>query len=78
MTRYFYAAPIQSFHTSSTQEILGTIVQNSSFPDEPTQKEAWLQQIYLLKKLLIDLEGTIYFEYIYPKNGKADRCCSNY
>lgn len=70
MRRYFYSDTISNFITCSTQEIFGTIAQNSDFPDEPTQKEAWLQQIKILKSVLVDTKGSIFFEYSIPRMGK--------
>lgn len=70
MKRYFYSNTISNFLTCSTQEIFGTLAQNSGFADELTQKEAWLQQIKILKLVLTDMDGSIFFEYSIPRMGK--------
>jgi len=33
------------------------------FPDDPTQKGAWTQEIRILKNVLENEEGRIFFEY---------------
>jgi hypothetical protein len=70
MIRHFYSAPIPSFLRSSSQEIFGALAQNSGFADEVSQKEAWLQQISILKEILKEYNGTIFFEYSIPRMGR--------
>lgn len=70
MKPYFYSDTISKFLISSTQEIFGALSQNSEFADEPTQKEAWAQEIDLLKGILKDYEGQIFFEYSIPRMGR--------
>lgn len=70
MIRHFYSAAIPEFLTSSVHEIFGAIAQNSSFADELTQKDAWTQQIHILKTVLKNYNGTIYFEYAIPRMGR--------
>lgn len=70
MNRYFYSNTIRNFLNSSLQEILGTLSQNSGFSDEQTQKIAWIEEIKILKEILIEYDGSIYFEYSIPRMGK--------
>jgi hypothetical protein len=70
MTRHFYSALITDFLKSSAAEILGALSQNSGFADEVAQKEAWLQQIDILKTFLKEYQGTIFFEYSIPRMGR--------
>jgi hypothetical protein len=70
MNSYFYSNTIQDFLTSSTNEIFGTITRNSDFPDEPTQKGAWTQEIKILKGILENYQGRIFFEYSIPRMGR--------
>lgn len=70
MRRYFYSNEIQSFLTSSDNEIIGELASNSGFADEVTQKEAWRQQIHILKDVLIMHKGTVFFEYSIPRMGR--------
>ena len=70
MKPYFYSNSIPEFITSSTQEIFGFLSQNSKFSDEPTQKDAWGQEIKILKEVLKKHSGKIYFEYSIPRMGR--------
>ena len=70
MKRYFYSDIISNFLSTSTQEIFGSLAQNSGFADEVTQKEAWNQEINILKDILKGYQGTIFFEYSIPRMGR--------
>jgi hypothetical protein len=70
MKRYFYSDTINAFINASPSEILGSIVQNSEFADEVTQKTAWLKQIEILKPILKNYDGKVFFEYSIPRMGK--------
>ena len=70
MKRHYYSNILSSFCSSSPQEILGELAENSEFSVEVTQKDAWLQQIKILKSILINYEGAIFFEYSIPRMGR--------
>jgi hypothetical protein len=70
MNSYFYSNTIQDFLSSSTNEIFGAIARNSDFPDEPTQKFAWNEEIRMLKEVLKNYQGKIFFEYSIPRMGR--------
>jgi schlafen family protein len=70
MRREYYSATIPSFISSTSEEVLGSIAQNSDFAVETTQKDAWLEQIRILKNVLQQYEGSLYFEYSIPRMGK--------
>lgn len=70
MKRYFYSDTISNFLVSSSQEIFGALAQNSGFADELTQKEAWNQEIIILKEVLKNYQGSVFFEYSIPRMGR--------
>jgi hypothetical protein len=70
MNPYFYSDSISRFLTCSTQEIFGALSQNSEFADEQTQKDAWTQEIVILKEVVKNYEGRIFFEYSIPRMGR--------
>ena len=70
MKRDYYSDSIANFLSTSTNEILGAIVRNSGFTIEQTQRDAWLEEVAILKVALRDTDGTIYFEYSIPRMGK--------
>jgi len=70
MKRDYYSDLITNFLNTSPNEILGQLVTSSGFSIEQTQRDAWLQEIGILKKVLSDVRGSIYFEYAIPRMGK--------
>ena len=71
MRREYYADSIANFRTTSPAEILGQLVIGSGgFAIEQTQRDAWLEQINILKQVLSNRVGQIYFEYAIPRMGK--------
>ena len=70
MKRDYYSDSIANFLSTSTNEILGALVRNSGFTIEQTQRDAWLEEVAILKVALRDTDGTIYFEYSIPRMGK--------
>ena len=71
MKRDYYSDSVTNFLKTSSNEILGTLVKNSGgFSVEATQREAWLEQIRILKEALSNFGGRIYFEYSIPRMGR--------
>jgi hypothetical protein len=70
MKRDYYSDSIANFLNTSTNEILGTLARNSGFTIEQTQRDAWLEEIAILKIALRNTDGSIYFEYSIPRMGK--------
>src|SRR5207245_2899936 len=70
MKRDYYSDSIANFLNTSTNEILGTLARNSGFAIEQTQRDAWLEEIKILKDTLHTSDGNIYFEYSIPRMGK--------
>src|SRR5450432_284108 len=71
MKRDYYSDSIAKFRDTSANEILGILTKSSGgFSVEPTQRDAWLEQIRILRTVLSEIEGSIYFEYAIPRMGK--------
>ena len=70
MNRAYYSSTIEKFLISSTNEIIGILAQNNDFRLEQTQREAWVEQIELLRDVLAPYSGAVYFEYAIPRMGK--------
>ena len=70
MKRAYYSDTISGFLKISTNEILGQIAQGNEFTLEQTQRDAWLEEITILKNVLQGYNGAIYFEYAIPRMGK--------
>ena len=70
MKRDYYSDSIARFRNTSPNEILGQLVRSSGFSIEHTQRDAWLEEIRILKYVLSSVDGSIYFEYAIPRMGK--------
>ena len=72
MDRQFYKDDISPFLATSGDMILGEIVSKNNFPLEPSQRDAWLAEIEILKSALatVGQRGRVYFEYSVPRMGK--------
>lgn len=70
MKREYYSDSIANFLNSTTDEILVRLVRSNDFPLEQTQRDAWLEEINILQKVLSCFQGSIYFEYSIPRMGK--------
>ncbi|MEN6422935.1 MAG: DUF2075 domain-containing protein [Smithella sp.] len=70
MNRAYYSATFKDFLDTSPEEIFQKIALKNEFPLEQTQKDAWLAEIVILKKVLPPHIGSIYFEYSIPRMGQ--------
>jgi hypothetical protein len=70
MKRSFYSDSIPNFLQTSIDQIFGALSRSNEFSLEITQKESWLQEIEILKKVLKDYEGNVFFEYSIPRMGR--------
>lgn len=70
--RAYFSASIRELLSASTQEVLGGLTHNSEFSVEPTQRDAWVEQIAVLQRSLVGYEerGKAYFEFVVPRLGK--------
>src|SRR5687768_17271630 len=70
MQRYYYAARISEFLAATPNEIVGALLTNSAgSATEHTQRDAWIEQITILRNALQCREGRIYFEFSVPRMG---------
>lgn len=70
LSRAWYAASLDAFRASSTQEILGVLATSSGFAVLETQRDAWIGQIEFLRERLRGLEGALFFEFSVPRMGR--------
>ena len=68
--REYYSDSIGNFLKSTKEEILGKLSLSNDFSLEQTQRNAWVEQIKILQKVLEIYQGTIYFEYSIPRMGQ--------
>ena len=65
----YYVADVAQFASSSSASILGSLVANTDFDVELAQRNAWTEQIPILKTALSDLVGTVFLEFVVPRIG---------
>lgn len=70
MKRDFYSGTIEEFLYLDSRQLLGHLTQNNDFDLVQTQRDAWIEEIRILKKALKDYRGNIFFEYAIPRMGK--------
>jgi len=70
MKREYYSDSIANFLSANSEEILGKLASNNEFSLEQTQRDAWLEEIDILRKALASLQGYIYLEYSIPRMGQ--------
>lgn len=65
----YYSSPIAEFITKSASEILGEMTSNGNFSLELTQRDAWEEEIVILKDQLNGIVGYIFLEFDVPRIG---------
>jgi len=68
--RDYFSTSIEKFLILEPKQILGSLTQNSGFDLVQTQKDAWIEEINILKKSLLGFKGYVFFEYAIPRMGK--------
>ena len=70
LNRFYCHSKISDFVTTKPAEVVGQLTISSEFSVETTQKDAWLKEIEILKRVLAEYDGSVYFEYSIPRMGK--------
>lgn len=72
MKREYCADSLSGFLETDPERILGILVSNSDFDLETSQRDAWLEEIAILKASLEEHSdhGSVYFEYSIPRLGR--------
>jgi hypothetical protein len=70
MVRSYYSDSIRTFLHTPTEHILGILVLNNEYSLEQTQRFAWEKEIAILKEVLRNHDGRVFFEYSIPRMGK--------
>lgn len=70
MRRAYFSSSISLFCNQEPDQILGEMTQEHSFDLSMLQRDAWVGQTQILKDVLRNYEGKIYFEFSIPRMGK--------
>jgi len=74
MLNYYYSDKISNFLQKSPETIIGEISINGRLGHINTELFAWEFQIFLLKDILQNHEGHLFFEFSIPRMGKRVDC----
>jgi len=70
MKRAYYSSTIYDFCKQAPDQVLGEIAREHSFDLTAFQRDAWIEQTALLRDILLDHKGKIYFEFSIPRMGR--------
>ena len=72
ISRAYFSASIEEFLEASSTQIIGQLTGASQFSVDPTQRDAWNDQVRLLKESLRPFRGRghLFFEFVVPRVGK--------
>ncbi len=70
--RAYFSASIDGLLDATTEDVLGKLARESEFAIEPTQRDAWTEQVAILQKSVGPFRGRgkAYFEYVVPRLGR--------
>lgn len=68
--RAWYGATIAEFLASDADTVVGQLARNCDFALIPTQRDAWLAEIQILRNQLVGLGGSVFFEFNIPRMGR--------
>jgi DUF2075 family protein len=70
MRRAYYSSSIPSFCSQDLESIIGEMAQRNDFDLNLFQRDAWIEQARVLKRVLAPYQGKIYFEFSIPRMGR--------
>lgn len=74
MLNYYYSDSIKNFLQKSLQTVIGEISVNGRLGHINTELFAWEFQINLLREILVEFDGQLFFEFSIPRMGKRVDC----
>jgi hypothetical protein len=70
ISRAWYGASIAEFLQTASDSVIGKLATNGEFSLLPTQRDAWLVQIQVLKTSLEGMTGSLFLEFNIPRMGR--------
>lgn len=70
VSRAWYGAGIPEFLHTEPEQVIGCLLKNSGFAVLPTQRDAWLTQLTLLRQSLDGIAGSLFLEFSIPRMGR--------
>jgi len=65
----YYSAPVERFLTTEPHHVLGALAAAHSYDLEVEQRQAWEEELLILKEALAALTGTLFLEFDVPRVG---------
>lgn len=68
--RAWYSASLADFLTAEPEAVIGSLATNSDFAVLPSQRDAWLHEVVILRQSLEGLDGGLFLEFSIPRMGR--------
>ncbi len=68
--RAWFSASLPEFLSTEPDAVIGALVSHSDFAVIPGQRDAWLQEIQILRNSLAGLDGALLLEFSIPRMGR--------
>jgi hypothetical protein len=68
--RSYYSGTITEFCAADLNEIFARMARRNDFDLTGTQRDAWLEQAEILKRVLVGRQGALYLEFTIPRMGR--------
>ena len=65
----YYSAPVDGFLTTEPHQVLGALASAHSYDLDVEQRQAWEEELPILKEALTALTGTLFLEFDVPRLG---------
>src|SRR5262245_52445028 len=69
-SRAWYGSPIAEFLEMDSDSVVGRLATNCEFNVDLAQRDAWLEQIRVLRLHLVGLTGSLFLEFSIPRMGR--------
>ena len=66
-SRAWYESSIAEFLQTQSEQVIGCLLTNSDFAVLPTQRDAWLAQLSVLRQSLQGISGNLFLEFNIPR-----------
>lgn len=68
--RAWFGSSIEDFLRTPVDRVIGQLLHNSDFSVLPTQRDAWVAEIAVLKSALDGISGSLFLEFSIPRMGR--------
>ena len=72
MQRAYFSAVLSEFLKAQDEEVLGQMAQRTEFPIDLTQRDAWVEQLQILREGFRGVDGHLFLEFVVPRIGSRE------